>query len=126
MKEFRLLEIKVVEIEKIPTRVGRFELKNTLPQDLNLRGWAKEPGFFIEYPASRIQLGTNGWVDVTPMIGSFMSDGQHKVTIRPGESGVLLARVDFGVHAGRHVARLVVQTPDGDCLLSRPFALEVP
>lgn len=126
MPEFRLTEIKVVELEGIPTRVGRFEVKNTLTQDLNLQGWAKEPGFFVEYPASRIQLRTNRWTDVTPMIGSFMSSGEDKATIRSGESRVLLARVDFGVPAGRHEGRVVVQTIEGACLLSRPFRLDVP
>lgn len=60
------------------------------------------------------------------MIGSFMSDGDDKVTIRSGEREALLTRVDFGVPTGHHEARVVVQTADGDCLLSRQFALDVP
>ena len=124
-KGFRLVEIRTEQIDNIPVRVGQFEITNTHSASFVLHGWMRKSGFLVEYPTSWIQLKRDRWEDVVPMIGSFLSVGDEKLELSTGQKRIVLARVDFGVPAGRHEARIGIRTASGVCLFSSPFSLDV-
>ena len=110
-------------LNEVSGAMGFFQLTNSSAVGITLPGWVREGTLWLEYPVATIQVKDGSWKDVTPMIGSFLTDGSDKETVAPGKSLRVAARLDFGVPVEARKARLVINLPNETCVISSPFSL---
>lgn len=122
----RLVGVQTEQIDGSTVRVGRFEATSRYGGPLYIQGWKRDFGFLVEYPAVQLQVRTDGWKNVVPMIGSFHSEGNERTLLAGDGRMILLARIEFGVPEGVHEMRVVVRTTKGACLVSDAFFHTVP
>lgn len=122
----RLLDQFSDEIDGERANFGRFELFSHYNGSLKVTGWQRAAGFLIVDPIARVELWRGQkWTDVLTTMGSWMTTGDHALTVKYQEKYVLLARLDYGIPEGKHEMRLVVQANDGLCFVSDSFFSEV-
>lgn len=110
-------------LNEVSGSIGFFYLTNSSDAVIRLSGWIRQDVMWLEYPVATLQVKDGNWRDVTPMLGSFMTDGVDKKIVGSGESLRIAARVDFGVPPEAQIARLVINLPTKACVVSSPFRL---